>query len=75
MMRVSQVISKLDFVWTNMYFRFGNKYFRQVSGSPVSSSFSPLVAELFRGYLGNKVRRLIFFLRVFYTYVDDIFLI
>ena len=36
----------LEFFLNNTYFQFNKKYYKQISGSPISSCTSPIFAEI-----------------------------
>ena len=41
------VCNALSFLLENIYFRFGNKLYRQIVGIPMGTNCAPLVADLF----------------------------
>ena len=41
------VCNALSFLLENIYFRFGNKLYRQIVGIPMGTNYAPLVADLF----------------------------
>ena len=41
------VCNALSFLLENIYFRFGNKLYRQIVGIPMGKNCAPLVADLF----------------------------
>lgn len=64
-----------EFCITSSYFRFRDKYFRQVFGSAMGSPLSPILAELVLENLVNTVtRNLAFEIPVLRKFVDDFIL-
>lgn len=69
------ILSIIDFVWKNAYFRFENNFYKRLQGSPMSAKLSPMLGNLFLDHTENKARKEYVSFLVYYRYVDDIFLI
>jgi hypothetical protein len=66
----------LNFVINNCFFTFNNNHYHQISGSPMGSPVSPVVANLVMEHLEETVLSNLTFKPLLYLrYVDDIFCI
>ena len=53
-MAVSDIILLLEFCVKNTYFSFQDQFYEQVEGAAMGSPLSPIVANLYMEYLGQK---------------------
>jgi hypothetical protein len=66
----------LNFVINNCFFTFNNNHYHQISGSPMGSPVSPVIANLVMEHLEETVLSNLTFKPLLYLrYVDDIFCI
>ena len=63
----------IKFIYTNCYFTFQDKFYKQIFGSPMGSPISPILAQLVMdSLLENCIGRLSFRIPFLFKYVDDI---
>ena len=54
------------------YFKFDNKYYKQIFGTPMGSPIFPIIADLVMQDLeGEIIKKLDFTVPLYYRYVDD----
>jgi len=70
-----QIAEILTVILQNTFFRFGNKMFRQVSGLPMGSNISAILAILYMDKLESQTITTFRQLGLYKRYVDDIFII
>jgi hypothetical protein len=71
-----EFVKGLKYVMNNCVFAFKGRIFKQVSGSPMGSPVSPVLANVVMEYIKEKVLQALDFRPVmFKKYVDDIFAI
>jgi hypothetical protein len=56
-------------------FQMGGKYYEQQFGTAMGNSLSPFVANMFMANLEHKIQNEPWFPRIWYRYVDDIFVV
>ena len=62
----------INFLMDLTYFKFDNKYYKQIFGTPMGSSISPIIADIVMQDLeGEVIKNLDFTVRLYYRYVDD----
>lgn len=74
-----EIIDLIKICFDQNYFMFNNKFYKQIEGLAMGSSFSPFCAEFFMNYFENELFKSNHYLikNIFrwYRYVDDVFCI
>lgn len=68
--KFDKFIKGIEFLMNSIYFRFNNKFYKQLNGTPIGSVISPILAEIVFDDLEHSILReynLLFYFR----YVDD----
>jgi len=75
-MSLAQMLNAIELVLSSTSFKFNDKYYEQIHGSPMGSPLSPILADMVMEDLEVQcLGKMEFKIHTYYRYVDDIFLI
>ena len=65
-------LNAVDFILNSTFFKFNNKFYNQVSGTPMGSSISPIIADIVMVNLETEILPSFgFVIPWYFRYVDD----
>ena len=69
---IDELKKGINFLMDSTYFKFDNKYYKQIFGTPMGSPISPIIADIVMQDLEEEIiKKLDFTVPLFYRYVDD----
>jgi len=71
-MNVSQLLNAIELVLSSTSFKFNEKYYEQIHGSPMGSPLSPILVDIvMEDFEVHCLGKLEFEINTYYRYVDS----
>lgn len=73
---LDEFLTAINLVINSTYFKFNNRYYKQIFGTPIGSPLSPIIADIVLQDIENKALKLLTIKPFTYLrFVDDIFIV